>query len=79
MLYVVACCMLLYVVICCCYLLDTLKGPLDNYISQHLSSYVTVIRNANREGLIRSRMIGARQASAKVGNSEANGTNSGHV
>ena len=42
-----------------------LKGPLDEYVAKHLP-IVTVVRAAQREGLIRARLLGARHATGAV-------------
>lgn len=47
-------------------LIEDLKEKLDSYISQAFGNSVKLIRNSDREGLIRSRMIGARAAISKV-------------
>lgn len=47
-------------------LVEDLKEKLDSYISQAFGNSVKLIRNSDREGLIRSRMIGARAAISKV-------------
>jgi len=43
-------------------LTDDLKDDLDSYIQQHLQKKVKLVRNEQREGLIRGRMIGASHA-----------------
>lgn len=42
-----------------------LKRPLDDYI-ETLSVNINIIRNSKREGLIRSRVIGARNATVNI-------------
>ncbi|XP_067941216.1 polypeptide N-acetylgalactosaminyltransferase 11-like [Watersipora subatra] len=43
-----------------------LKGTLEKYVSQTFGEAVTIIRNSKREGLIRSRTVGAKAADSKV-------------
>jgi len=42
---------------------------LENYIGQHLSGVVRLIRTKRREGLIRARIVGADHATGDVSNS----------
>ena len=50
---------------CFCPFAEHTKKPLDDYVRQHLPQ-VRVIHLAERSGLIRARMAGARRAKADV-------------
>ncbi len=45
---------------------DFLKGPLDQFIKDHLSGIVKIVHAEKREGLIRARQIGAQHATQEV-------------
>lgn len=46
--------------------LDELKSDLDRYVREELQGKVRLVRNQQREGLIRGRMIGASHATGEV-------------
>ena len=49
-----------------CLMVDHCKKPLDDYVATHFNGKVKVVHQARREGLIRTRLTGARAASGQV-------------
>lgn len=49
----------------CSLFADECKQPLDDYVKEHFTN-VFVVRAGKREGLIRTRLLGARNATGEV-------------
>jgi len=51
---------------CVMCLIDHCKKPLDDYVSTHFNGKVEVVHQSRREGLIRTRLTGAKAATGQV-------------